>query len=391
MGIPAVVIFIGLVLLIIIVVLLTGAQLADRLINRVYLAPPYRPGDAARELHGQLSVVDLHADPLLWQRDLKRRIAYGHVDLPRLLEGNVALQVFGVVTGVPFPLRMENNRDRWDLISLLARLQHWPAAACRSRLQRALYQAAILRSASENADGRLRLIKTARDLAALLERRSHGLQVAGGLLSLEGTHALEGRLENIDTLFAAGFRMLGLVHLFDNDMAGSTHGADRHGLTEKGRAMLERATQLGMVIDLAHAAPRTLDDVLAMVDRPVIASHGGVRGTCDQARNLADRHVRGIAQTGGVIGIGLYKYASCGKTLQDTVRAMRYVADMVGVEHVALGSDFDGAVSAVTDISGLALLTEALLQDGFSANEIRAIMGGNALRVLQAILPTEIV
>jgi membrane dipeptidase len=114
-----------------------------------------------------------------------------------------------------------------------------------------------------------------------------------------------------------------------------------------------------------------------------------VQGTCDNERNLSDRHIRGIADTGGVIGIGLFRWATCGKKLTDTVRAMRYVADLVGVEHVALGSDFDGAVTTVVDSSGLVMLTDALLKEGFSEAEIAAIMGGNALRVFRQTLPAE--
>ena len=183
--------------------------------------------------------------------------------------------------------------------------------------------------------------------------------------------------------------MLGLVHLMDNDMAGSAHGVNKHGLTDKGRIMLQRALELGYVIDLAHASAQTIDEVLKIIDRPVVASHGGVRGTCDTARNLSDRHIQGIAATGGVIGIGLYEYATCGKTLEDTIRAIRYVVDLVGIKHVALGSDFDGATETTVDVTGLVLLTEALLDAGFSHDDIRAIMGNNALRVMRNTLPKE--
>jgi microsomal dipeptidase-like Zn-dependent dipeptidase len=96
--------------------------------------------------------------------------------------------------------------------------------------------------------------------------------------------------------------------------------------------------------------------------------------------------LRNIAASGSVIGIGLFKYATCGKTLEDTVKAMRYVADLVGVQHVALGSDWDGS-TAVVDASGLTLLTEAMLKANFSPEEVTAIMGGNALRVLRQTLP----
>jgi microsomal dipeptidase-like Zn-dependent dipeptidase len=142
-----------------------------------------------------------------------------------------------------------------------------------------------------------------------------------------------------------------------------------------------------MIIDLAHASEQTIDDVVATIGRPVVASHTGVRGTCDTARNLADRHIQAIARSDGVVGIGIYELATCGKTMQDTVRAVRYVVNLVGIEHVALGTDFDGSTETFVDATGLPLLTEALLADGFTPSQIRAIMGENALRVLRQTLP----
>jgi microsomal dipeptidase-like Zn-dependent dipeptidase len=141
-----------------------------------------------------------------------------------------------------------------------------------------------------------------------------------------------------------------------------------------------------MIIDLAHASQQAIDDTLAIVDRPVIVSHTGVRATCDSVRNLHDHHVREIAEKGGLIGIGLFKYATCGKTIEDTVRAIRHVANLVGIEHVALGSDFDGS-KTVVDASGLTLLTQALIKNGFTEQEIAAVMGDNVLRVLRQTLP----
>ena len=373
---------------VVITLMITGcATLADRLINGTYIDPPYKPDATAARLHQKLMIVDLHADPLLWNRDLLERASYGHVDVPRLQQGNVGLQTFGVVNGVPFPPKMENNEDKRDVIGLLARMQDWPQSTYDSRLQRALYQAAKLAERVRSSAGALTLISNRQDLEALVAARQRGEQTIGAMLSLEGAHALEGDPAYIDLLFEAGFRMVGLVHHFDNAMAGSAHGKDKYGLTEKGREMVQRALARDMIIDLAHASPQTIDDVLAMVDRPVVASHGGVRGTCDTVRNLTDHHIRGIADTGGVIGIGVYKYATCGKTMEDTVRAMRYVADLVGVKHVALGTDFDGAVTTVVNASGLVMLTQALMQAKFTEVEIAAIMGGNALRVFRQTLP----
>ncbi len=323
----------------------------------------------------------------MWNRDLLERNSYGHVDLPRLQEANVAIQVFGVVTGVPFPVSFEGNRDQWDLITLLSAIQNWPLETQDSHLQRALYQADKLQNGAAASHGTLHLIRTRADLDELLNTRKQDETVVGALLSLEGAHALEGNPANIDVLFEAGFRMLGLIHLMDNTMAGSAHGIQKHGLTDKGQQMVERALSLGMIIDLAHASPQTIDDVLKITDKPVVASHGGVRATCDTTRNLEDSHIKAIAKNGGVIGIGLYEYATCGKTMQDTVRAIRHVVDLAGIEHVALGSDFDGATETLTDATGLVLVTEALQKHGFNETEINAIMGINALRVLRSSLP----
>jgi microsomal dipeptidase-like Zn-dependent dipeptidase len=151
--------------------------------------------------------------------------------------------------------------------------------------------------------------------------------------------------------------------------------------------LLQRAEQLGMLIDVAHASAAMVDDVLALATRPVLSSHGGVRGTCDNHRSLSDAQARGIAASGGVIGIGFWPRATCGDDVAAIVRALRYAVDLVGIEHVALGSDFDGAVQAPFDASGLPLLTEALLQAGFTPVEIEMLMGGNVLRVLQTTLP----
>ena len=367
---------------------LTGcASLFDRWINDTTIDPPYTASTEANKLHQQLLIIDLHADPLLWNRNLLKQYSYGHVDLPRLQEGNVALQVFGVVTGVPFPISFEGNRDQWDLITLLSAIQNWPIETQDSRLRRALYQADKLRNSAAASEGALRIIKTRTDLEVLLNTRKLDETVVGALLSLEGAHALEGDPANIDVLFEAGFRMLGLVHLTDNDMAGSAHGVRKHGLTNKGRQMVDRALSLGMVIDLAHTSPQTIDDILKLSNKPMVASHGGVRATCDTARNLDDRHIQAIANNGGIIGIGLYEYANCGKTMNDTVRAIRHVVNLAGIDHVALGSDFDGATETLTDATGLVLLTDALLIDGFSEIEIKSIMGANALRVFNKNLP----
>jgi membrane dipeptidase len=194
-------------------------------------------------------------------------------------------------------------------------------------------------------------------------------------------------VENLDRLFDAGFRMIGIAHFFDNEMGGSAHGVAKGGLTDKGRELVRRMQDKGLFIDLAHSSPKVIDDVLSMAARPVIVSHTGVKGTCDNARNLSDAQLKGIAQAGGLVGIGYWDTAVCGRDAKAIARAIRYTVDLIGVDHVALGSDFDGAIEAPFDTTGLVQITDELLQERLSEAEIRKIMGENVVRVFQQYLP----
>ena len=359
----------------------------DRNQNTVAGSPPYVASEAARQVHEHLFIADLHADQLLWTRDPLKRAGYGHVDVPRLIEGNVALQVFSAVTKSPKGLNYERNAGDTDMITPLVIAQLWPFRTWTSLKERALYQAEKLRSAAARSDGRFVLVETQGDLEHYLARRQQDPNVVAGLMAMEGLHPLEGDLANLDVFYEASYRMLGLTHFFDNEVAGSAHGLEKGGLTPLGRQVVRRMEERRILIDLAHLAPQAIDEVLAMATRPVVVSHTGVQGTCASARNLSDRHLQRIAEHGGVIGIGYWDGAVCEATLASIVRAIRYVADRVGVEHVALGSDFDGTTHTPFDTTGLVLLTEALLDDGFSEEEVSLIMGGNVLRLLRETLP----
>jgi microsomal dipeptidase-like Zn-dependent dipeptidase len=355
--------------------------------NAVLARAPYTPSDSALALHQRLEIVDLHCDALLWNRDLLERGKVGHVDVPRLLAGNVALEAFTIVSKVPFGLNMERNDGDSDMITVLAMAQRWPPRTWGSLNERALYQAEKLHEFAARSQGKLVLIKTATDLQSYLARRKTDRDLTAGFLGIEGAQVLEGDLANIDVLFDAGFRMMAPTHFFDNDLAGSAHGVNKGGLTEKGREMIRRMEAKRMLVDVAHASPKSIDDVLAIATRPVLVSHTGVKGTCAGARNLSDDHVKRIAATGGVIGIAYFDAAVCATNVQAIGKAIRYTADLAGIEHVGLGSDFDGAVSTPFDTAGLVQLTEALMAEGFSETEIGLIMGGNVLRVLEENLP----
>ena len=200
-------------------------------------------------------------------------------------------------------------------------------------------------------------------------------------------HALDGRVEALDELHAAGFRMIGFAHFFDNPFAGSSAGEEKHGLTELGRAALARMEELNLIADLAHASPATIRDVLAQATRPVVVSHTGVKATCPGPRNLSDDEIRAIAANGGIIGIGAFEGAVCDTAPRAVARAMVHVRNLVGIEHVALGSDFDGAVTTAFDISETAVLVEALFAEGFAPDEVRLALGENTLALFARLLP----
>ena len=353
--------------------------------NKVLHSPPYHVSAAAEALNKNLIVADLHADSLLWKRDLLKRSSRGHVDLPRLQEGNVAIQAFTLVTTSPRHLNIYKNSDSSDMIRWLALVQGWPPRTWSSPKQRALYEAEKLHNFAANSGGKLVIIKSRSDLERFLAARQPG-QVAG-FLGTEGAQPLEGKLDNLNDLFSAGIRMMAPTHFTDTAVAGAAAGVNKRGLTDLGRRWVRAVEAKHMVIDLAHASPATLRDVTAIATRPLIVSHTGVKGTCNNPRNLSDDELRAVAKTGGVIGIGLWETATCGTDARAAVKAMRYAVSIVSIDHVALGSDFDGAVTAPFDASGWPLVTDALLKEGFSEQDIRKIMGENVVRILKTDLP----
>jgi membrane dipeptidase len=362
-------------------------RMVDETENRLVKKPPYSASERALNLHKELTIVDLHADSLLWGRNLLDRGQDGHVDIPRLADGNVALQVFSLPTKSPRGLNLQSNDDKSDDITALAVVERWPPATWNSLTQRAVYQARRLHEFARGSNGGFVVIESAADLSNYLERRRSNGRLTAGLLSIEGAHALDGKLENLDLLYRAGYRMMSPSHFFDNDIGGSSAGVNKIGLTEKGREWVRQMEARHMIVDLAHASPKTIEDVLAVATRPLVVSHTGVKGTCNNNRNLSDDQIRAVAAKGGLIGIGYWDTATCGTDARAIVKAMRYVSDLVGAEHVALGSDFDGATNEPFDTTGLVEITEAMLEAGYSEAEIHGIMGGNAMKLLAANLP----
>jgi len=360
---------------------------SERAINKRVDHDAYVVGEAARALHASIDVSDLHADPLPWKRDWLERTDRGHTDLPRMVEGGVALQVFGAPTRTPLGQNYERNEDGFDVFSVISIAQLWPTSTWFSPFGRAVHQARTLDDLAHRSHGQLRIIRDRADLRALLDARARGEQTMGAIFAIEGAHALEGDLAHLDELDRLGLRVVGLTHFFDNELGGSLHGMSGEGLNDFGRAVVLEAARRRMVVDVAHASARMVVDVLAMTDRPVILSHGGFKGVCDTGRNLDDALMQRIAGHGGLIGVGFWDGAVCDPSPRGVVRAIRYGIDLVGVDHIALGSDFDGGTTVHFDAAELPILTQTMLDEDFTESEIRQVMGDNATRFFLAQLP----
>jgi microsomal dipeptidase-like Zn-dependent dipeptidase len=358
-------------------------------LNKVVAHAPYKVSAEAKALHARLDLADLHSDTLLWARDVLARGTTGHVDVPRLREGRFALQVFSAVTKSPEGQNYGRNNGDSDQIALLVKVQLWPLKTWNSLLERALYQAEKLNAAAKRDPKALMVVRTRADLTRLMARRAKGEPVVGGLLAIEGAHALEGDLANLEKLRAAGYRMIGLTHFFDNELGGSLHGESKSGLTPFGVQAVRAMEEAGIIIDLAHASEKVVDDVLQFSTKPVVVSHTGVRGACKSPRNLSDAHMKAIAAKGGLIGIGYWDGAVCDTTPAGVVKSLRYAIDLVGADHVALGSDYDGTTTVRFDASESVALTDAMLKANFTEEEVRKVAGENALRFLAAALPAQ--
>ena len=346
--------------------------------------PLIKVSEEAKALHKTLTIVDLHSDSLMWNRDINDRADRGHMDVPRLQGGNVALQLFSSVTKTPKGQNYDGNSDRTDNITLLTIAQLQPVKTWSSLVERSLYHAAKRDAAVAASDGLLKAVDTTSQLDALLLARQKTPRSVGAMMTIEGLQNLEGKAANLDRLYNAGFRMAGLTHFFDNELGGSMHGLKKGGLTPFGRDIVRRMEAKGMIVDIAHLSHTGVAEVLAMAKRPVVSSHGGVQATCKVNRNLTDDEIRGVAKTGGVIGIGYWEGAVCDTSPRAAAKAMKHIRDLVGIAYVALGSDYDGATTVRFDTSQLTQVTQALLDEGFTEAEIRAVMGENALRVIRA-------
>lgn len=312
------------------------------------------------QLHREAVVVDLHSDTLLavgsGARDVAVRSTVGHIDLPRLREGGVDVQVFAAFI---HPREASRGFARaTELIDAFDRM----VSVHRSVIGRAT---------------------TVREIEALVRAGR-----IAGVLSIENGDALSGDVANLDALYRRGVRIMGLTWNASNALADGALEHRHGGLTPLGRAAVTRMQQLGIVVDVSHLSERSFWDVLAASTGPVMATHSDAAAIVPHPRNLTDAQLRALAARGGVVGVNFYPAHSGGASIERILHQIDHMVKIMGVDHVGLGSDFDGftqRVRGLEDASKLANLTAGLADRGYRPDQIKKILGGNALRVFRQV------
>ena len=366
--------------------LIFGPRALDQQLNRVTAPPDAQAVDTDNAaLHNSLLIADFAAATPLWRRDLAQENTRGHVDLPRLQQGNVTLQVFSVVTTAPASRWLGRDSDL-DGARLMAMLQLWPLPSWYDPYNRAVVQARHLHQAQGSGGGGLRILRTRADLETLLRRKAASGDVTGALLALDGATALGGQITNLDPLYQAGYRMVGLA-----DPLRPTGTSD--SLSPFERQLLAEADRRGMVVDLAGLSPGIIRAALSQTMMPMVLTRGAPQPDCQGHIPLPEDLLQEFAAHGGLIGIP-FAGASAGPTSSACIvtatsiaQSLRATLDLVGDNHVALASGFDSARPTPFDAAGLPQLTQALRNAGLSPDQIENVMGGNVIRLLRQRLP----
>jgi membrane dipeptidase len=330
----------------------------------------------AEEIHRRVPVADGHSDSLMWNRDLTVASEEGDVDFPRLKEAGVKLQCFTVVTrGLPviggFPL-------------FIAR-QKWPVQARRSEWSRCTWQLDRMADFCRRSSGSASIAGTRSELDANLQADR-----LSAVLGVEGAHAIEGQVDRVQELWQRGVRFIGLAHLSNNELCGSsTPLMGNKPVTPLGHQVLEQMEALGMALDVAHASPRALEEMFARKNLRPFSSHTGAKGATNHWRNLSDEALKTIADRGGVVGIIFSRYFVGGSNFDDIARHIEHAINVMGEEGVGLGSDFDGFIplpQGMRDVRDLPKLTDALLKRGFPEARVEKVLGRNLTRFFQELL-----
>lgn len=259
----------------------------------------------------------------------------------------------------------------------------------------ALWMAGFAHKASEQLRGDCKLVLNRSHLDSAIASRSHSI-----MLTLEGVAPLLNDLDVLEMFFRYGFRSIGLTHNANNWAAGgcSPSGTQRYGITDDGKALVRKALEVGMAIDCAHLSRKGFYDLLRLMEgKPLINTHACCAHFVDIERNLTNDQLVKLADTGGVVGITFVPdFLSSTKKVADVSSAdvfahLQHAVELVGIDHVALGSDFDGVRFLPNDLGGpgdVWRLVERMLLAGWKDEDIAKVLGGNWARVLRQLLPS---
>jgi membrane dipeptidase len=297
-----------------------------------------------------------------------------------------AVELFLAVTELPRRTVGDNLNDKSDRLTLLGVLEQWPLTAILDQTERALYLARKLKRYCARTGGNVRFVETASQLNRALGDRTVDRRIRAVLLGLESSDGTKYSLKNVERLFAAGFRTSELCHFTDTPFAAAASGVSKGGLTSLGREAVALMNELGMIVDLAHAAPRVIEEVLVCSKRPPFISHTGARSMHDDPKCQSDELLRAIVDKGGVVGLCFVEDYIGGTHLDDIRRCLEHLLSTVGQDGIVLGSGFDSLPVPIA-VDQLPYLTQALLSAGLDAAAIKAVMGENAIRFLLRELP----
>jgi len=323
-----------------------------------------------RTIHSNSILVDLHNDILeIMLEDKNYHLSdmhnYNHTDIPRLQRGKVDMQFFAVWVN---PTSYTTN------------------AFAKANEMIDLFESEIFASADK-----IQKAVNSEDINSNVKEEK-----ISGVIGVEGGHAIENDLNKLIALYNRGMRYLTITWNNSTDWAvsASDNRSTTIGLSEFGKKVIRTMDSLGVIIDVSHTGIQTIKDILAITKNPIIATHSGVRALQNHTRNLYDYQIKDIANSGGVIGIVFYPpflgSPNSSVDIQTVIKHIDYIVNLVGVDYVAIGSDFDGigtnTVNGLEDVTKFPDLTMELLKHGYSRNDIEKILGGNFLRVFKSVV-----
>ncbi|MDT3697311.1 MAG: membrane dipeptidase [Ignavibacterium sp.] len=317
-------------------------------------------------IHSKYTLIDLHNDVLEvmisdTSYHLKDLHSYNHTDIPRLQIGEVDIQFFSIwVNPSDYPYYFG------------------PALAMRDRFYSEL-------SSNTQTIGQANTIQE----ALILNNQNK----IAGVIGVEGGHHIDNSIDNLIELYNSGMRYLTIT--WNNSTSWAISANDSRtltqGLSNFGKEVIRKLDSLGVIIDVSHTGIKTIQDILTITTNPIIASHSGARSIHDHRRNLYDWQIEDIANTGGVIGVVFYPYflnGSASASIDDVIAHIDHIVNLVGTDYVSLGSDFDGievTPFGLEDVSKFPQLTLALLQHGYTEQEVAKFLGGNFKRVFEQV------